>query len=193
MNNWIRKTIEKTSWGRFLIWIILYIGGSIWAFAMPGAWKTLGELTGTENGIPKIPSTLSGFHENQPMLAFTQIGEAMDQYFLFQLIDLPLAFIASMLMITIISAGLKRFSLTTTPFRYILIIPLLYLLAEFIENTLLAGMAAKIIPTAGEIITVQQSVTTAKRTLNLASEVNVIVAALALAIGLLFKKRSPKQ
>jgi len=104
MNNWIRKTIEKTSWGRFLIWIILYIGGSIWAFAMPGAWKTLGELTGTENGIPKIPST-----------------------------------------------------------------------------------------TAGEIITVQQSVTTAKRTLNLASEVNVIVAALALAIGLLFKKRSPKQ
>ena len=189
MNDWIKNTIEKTSWLRFLFWITLYIGASIWTFALPGPWQTLLERTGTVDGTPQLPSTLIGFRPEQPMLAFSNIGDAMDQYLLFQLIDIPLSIIATFLTITVIAAGLKRFRLGATAFRFLLLLPLIYLLAEIVENALLVSMATSILPTTGFIVMAQQSVTTTKIIINLANDVNMLVAVCSLAIGVFLKKQ----
>ena len=193
MNYWIERTINNTSWLRFIIWVTLYISASIWAFALPGPWQTIFELTGSKEGAPQLPSTLIGFHPDQPTLAFSKIGSAMDQYLLFQLIDIPLAIIATFLTITVIAAGLKRFNLGATAFRFLLLLPLIYLFAEIVENAFLISMATSTIAAQGLVVIAQQSVTTAKIIINLANDVNMLVAVCALAIGIFFRKRNHKQ
>ncbi len=194
MNNWIKMRIEKAGWLRFLAWLAIDVGYSVWAFLLPGPWTRIGNAMGAEMGeVPAIPETQFGFTADQPALAFGQLGEATNDYILFQLVDVPYAIISTMMVSAAIAIGLKRFNLGASAWRFILLAPLIYLAAEIVEDPLLAAMAGGYLPMEGVIGTIQQAATTVKTSADgiasLAAAISLLATAGA-ALSKPFRKKS---
>ena len=81
----ISRSIQKASWLKFFVSFILLFGYSYWAFIRPGFW------TRANDAAAPLPETLQGFHEGQPALAFSNLGETTSDYLLFQAVDIPFA------------------------------------------------------------------------------------------------------
>lgn len=193
MMRWIGSFIERASWWKYLIWLILFLVYEYIVFSMPGPWAQLVTAVGNENGQPVIPDLMYGFHAGQPALAFTTLSEVINSYIRFNFIDLPYAFLGMMAAMSIMALALKRFNLRHWAFRCILIVPAIYFASEVIENVLLGSMAAKLLPIQGALVFIQQLGTTVKMT---AYGFNLLVGFIALAacvIGMLvsyFRKRN---
>jgi len=191
--NWTTSIVSNANWKRVLIWLFLYIVTSVSVFFMPGPWSRLGDMLGATNGIPHIPSTLSGFPADQPAAIFLKLGDDLDQLLWFQLIDFPLLIASAGLTISILAVALKKFKLGNRAQFCILIVPILYVLLEVIENTLLAGMVLEILPTDDSFRLMQQLATNAKITTDTAGSLTMFIALLALSIAAivrLFRKKS---
>lgn len=98
---------------------------------------------------------------------------------------------SDMFTVSAISLGLKRFRLGGSPIRFVLTAPLIYLLAELVENSLLALMALNIAPVNRAFVLAQQSATSVKFLadyFNTAALVISIGAVLIVAIANLFRR-----
>lgn len=195
MNSWIAARIEKASWLRFVVWTVLYIGYSTWAFATPGPWmRTLSALGASNETLREagLPELTFGFPVDLPGEALSRMGPAVTDYAVFQGVDIPFALLGAAFTIAAISLGLKRFRLGASPIRFVLMTPLIYLLAEFVENSLLAFMALNIVPVNGALVLVQQSATSVKFLADYFNTTALVVsigAVLIAAIANLFRRK----
>ncbi len=183
MSNWINTRIEKASWRRFLLWLLFYAVFFIGAFILPGPWTHIVEKTQGALGVPQIPETVFGFVEGQPAQAFALLGDAINDYVLFQFIDIPYALVSTMMVSSGIALGLKRFNLGPSVFRFILLSPLLYLASEIIEDGLLASMASGILPVGSGTAMIQQTVTTVKLIADGIDSLALVIAIIASLIA----------
>jgi|GEM_PF-1736369 len=194
MNSWIKTRIEKASWLRLVVWTVLYIGYSTWAFATPGPWmRTLSALDASNETLREagLPELTFGFPAGLPGEALSRMGPATTDYAIFQGVDIPFAILGVMFTVSAISLGLKRFRLGGSPIRFVLTAPLIYLLAELVENSLLALMALNIAPVNRAFVLAQQSATSVKFLadyFNTAALVISIGAVLIVAIANLFRR-----
>ncbi len=156
MNNFIQSRIEKAQWGRFAIWFVLLFIFNYWAFYTSSPWATALEAAGV------LPEMLPGFPADQPALAFSMLGDAAGSYIVWQIVDIPYAILNMLVFSTLIGLSLKRFRLHASPLQYLMLLPYIYLVTEFLENTPLALMAAGVLPQSDAIVLFQQTATTIK-------------------------------
>lgn len=194
MQTWIARRIETASWRKWLAWLAAMIGYSIWAFVRPGPWTRLTEATGEGTGVPKIPELMFGFPEGQPAATFELLGPLARDYAVFQVIDILYVALALAMTISGIAIGLKRFRLSASLLRYILLVPLVYLVAEIVENGLLFAMATGSLTASGWAATLQQSATSVKF---VADSVNTLALGasilLSLGAGVMSRLRGGKE
>ncbi len=199
MMNWLNNSIEKAGWVRFFLWLAVNIGYSVWAFLSPGPWRNIAAATGDGDAgdlaqVPKIPEIMPGFPSGEPGASLNKMSEIIDQYILFQAIDIPYAIISMMMAIAAISIGLKRFNLGRGPVKFVLLLPMIYFVSELVENSLLAAMAGGYIPDQGLTVLLQQSATTAKFVTDGLTSFAIaisILAAIGAAFFSLFKRKKP--
>lgn len=173
------------------------IGYSVWAFLSPGPWRNIAAATGDGAAndlaqVPKIPEVMPGLPAGEPAASFSKMSEVIDQYILFQAIDIPYAIISMMMAIAAISVGLKRFNLGNSAVKFVLFLPIIYFVSELVENSLLAAMAGEYIPDHSIIVLLQQSATTAKFVTDGLTSVAMaisIITAIGAAIFSLFKRK----
>lgn len=114
------------------------------------------------NAAGRLPETAPGFHQDLPGAAFGKLGGAKNSYQKFQLIDIPYALLNTIFALTSIGLGLKTLNLALSAGRFLLFVPLIYLGAEAIENTLLLAMSATLIDISHRAVFIQQAATTIK-------------------------------
>jgi len=187
MNNWISNQINKASWLRFLAAFVALFAYSYWAFVLPGPWSRALEAAGN------LPEMVPGFPEGLAVSTYGKLEAAglISQYVQFQLIDIPYAILNFLMLTAVIALALKRFKLGASPLRFALLLPAIYLAAEFLENPLLIILArGGGEPTA--LISIQQAMTSLKwiasaPALALAA-ISLIALVIAALIGLIRKK-----
>jgi len=166
MINWLNKKIEAASWRTYLLWMALFIGYEFVIFSMPGPWANLIEATVPGSSRPTIPDLMFGFHSDQPLSAFAEMSSVMDDYLMFNALDIPYAFLSMMAGISVLMLALKRFPRRGALGTSLLVFPILYFVSEVLENTLLVLMVLEFLTADGIIATVQQAFTTIKITTN---------------------------
>ena len=164
--NWLNNRIEQASWRAYLVWMLLFIGYEFIVFSLPGPWINLIEATANGGNRPILPDLLFGIHQDQPARAFAMLGSSMNDYLIFNALDLPYAFFSTMAATTILALTLKHFAWRSNWLHGILMIPALYFVAELFENTLIVSMALEWLPREGITATVQQVITTLKISTN---------------------------
>ena len=179
MQGWINKRIESSSWTRFLISFAALVVYSLWAFRPSGRFLQAKSSAGT------LPEEMFGFPAGEPERAFSQLFGLQGDYMLFQAIDIPYAILNYFAFSAIIALALKRFRLDATPFRFVLILPVIYLAAEFIENTMLIILVRGGAP--GNLAFVQQAMTSLKWAAGFPATILAVVSLLALGIMFLTK------
>jgi len=136
MNDWFEKRIANASWLRFLVTLAALLAYAAWMSRDGGELMTALDAAGGN-----LPEMTPGFPEGLAVQAYTNLGDKVVQYSLFQAIDIPYAILNMMVLTAIIALALKRFRLGVSPLRFALVLPPLYLLAEFLENPLLIALA----------------------------------------------------
>lgn len=166
MMNWLNNRIERASWRAYLVWMFLFICYEFIVFSLPGPWINLIEATANGGNSPLLPDLLFGIHQDQPAKAFTTLENSINDYLIFNALDVPYAFLSMMAAITILALTFKHFAWKNKLLRGILIIPALYFVAELAENALLVSMVLEWLPRDGITATIQQISTTLKISTN---------------------------
>jgi len=135
-------------------------------FSLPGPWANLIEATADGGNRPIIPDLLFGIHQDQPARAFAMLASSMNDYLIYNALDLPYAFFSAMSAMTILALTLKHFAWRSKWVQGILMIPALYFVAELFENALIVSMVLGWLPKQGITATVQQITTTLKISTN---------------------------
>ena len=155
MLNWISQRIENASWTR----LVVFFGGlaaySVWVFRPDGRYLQAKASAGT------LPEEMFGFKDGEPERAISQLFGLEGDYMLFQALDIPFAVLNFFFLSAVFALALKKFRLGATPLRFIMLLPAIYLVTEFVENVSL------VILTSGDgepaaLATFQQAVTTLK-------------------------------
>lgn len=154
---WIATRIEKASWVSFLIWFVILMAFSTWAFTMDSPWTRALEAAG---GV--LPETKPGIPAIEPVRSLEAMGENRGDYLLWQLLDIPYAIMNFMVVSIALGLGLKALRLDASPLRFLLLLPAVYVACELVENALVASFAAEILPTAEPLVLLQQFATTLK-------------------------------
>lgn len=181
MGRWIANQIDSANWLRLAVWFGILFAFSFWAFGMDSPWTRAleaaqGALPETQPGIPAI----------EPQRSLDLLGASTFDYLLWQALDIPYAIMNLMVASVGITLGLKALRLSASPFRFLLILPLIYVACELTENALLAGFASGALPLAEPLVLVQQFATTLKFTAGmpglLLGVVGAVIAAIALGV-----------
>lgn len=178
---WIRWRLEKATFRSFAIWFALAFAFSYLAFYRSSPWTRALDAAGGQ-----LPESQRGSPPGEPALSLGKLGSATNDYILWQALDIPWALIILMTTSTGIALALKKTRLATTPLRFLLFLPMVYVGCEIVENTLVALFALGALPMEGTAVAVQQAATTAKFWSGEPSGIlGVAGAALALVISLL--------
>ena len=186
MTRWINARIEKASWLSFAIWFLVLFGFSSWAFSSDSPWTRALEAGG---GL--LPETQIGFPPIEPQRSIDLLGEATSDYILWQAIDIPYAVMNLMVISIALALGLRAMRLDGSPLKYLLAIPVIYFVCEFIENGFVALFALGFLAPSEPFVLVQQLATTVKLTSGIggmALGLLGIVAALLVGAWRLIKK-----
>jgi hypothetical protein len=179
MGGYLTMVVERASWRRVLLSLALLFGYSFWAFLINSAWsETLAAAGGA------LPEALPGFPADEPMRSFTLLREAnlIDAYRSFQAIDVPFAVLNAFFMWAVLALGVKRFASSTAPVRYLMLLPCVYMLAEFVEDGLLVLLAGGRLGEPAGLVLVQQAATSLKWA-SLAPTLIIVVVVLLGMIG----------
>jgi hypothetical protein len=176
--------IERASWARFLFAFAPLLAYSAWAF------RPNGEFMRAQGAAAPLPETLFGFPQGQPFESFSKLGDAAPDYILFQAIDIPYAILNTLSMLAIMALGARRFGKPKSSLRFLLALPLVYLISESVENPLLAMLAGSGSELAA-LAPLQQLATTVKW---LASAPSVVVslALIPILLALTIRDRMKK-
>ncbi len=181
-------TIATASWLRFGIWFAAWWGVSWLFFYRDSAWTRA-----LEAGGGKLPESQPGFPPIEPQRSLDALAaaNATGDYVLWQLLDLPFAFVTVMLTMTALALGLRATGLKALGF--LLVVPPVYFAAELLENASVAAFAARAAAPSEALVLVQQLATTIKMGAGWGSMILALVAlaaALIAAFIKLFRKRS---
>ena len=171
------RTIDKTSWLKFLISFAVLFAYSYWAFIRPGFW------TRAADAAAPLPETLQGFPEGEPARAFSMLREATSDYLIYQAVDIPFAFLNLMMLAVAIGLGVKKLKLAATPLRFLLILPLILFAADIVEDVFLVLMAGDYIPDQGAPAFAQQIVTNIKGAAGMLGTVCALAAIVSAGIA----------
>ncbi|WDI32316.1 hypothetical protein PUV54_03805 [Hyphococcus flavus] len=151
------RIIDKASWGHFAIWFAISAAYNWWAFRPGGIWPRV-----VENAGGVVPEMKPGIPAIEPVRSLDAMGENTGDYLLWQLLDIPYAFLNVMIVTIAIGLGLKALKLGATPLRFLLALPFIYFVSEIVENALVAGFASGSLPVSEPVVLVQQLATTLK-------------------------------
>ncbi len=157
MNGWIGKQIDKATWMKFGVWFAVLFIFSVWAFNMDSPYTRA-----LAAGGGMLPETQPGFPAIEPQRSLALLGNAKNDYILWQAIDVPYAIMNLMLTMSAIGLGLKALHLGASALRFLLFLPLVYVACEIIENSLVALFASAAFAPVEPLVLVQQSATTIK-------------------------------
>lgn len=175
MQRWISERIEKANWTRFLISFAALMAYSFWLF------RPTGRFMQAKASVGKLPEEMFGFPVGEPERAFSQLFGLQSDYMLFQALDIPYAILNFFAYTAIIALALKNFRLQGSPARFLMVLPAIYLVAEFLEDTLLVVLASNG-GAAGLLATLQQAMTNLKFAAGFPSAILSLIALIALAI-----------
>lgn len=171
-------TIANATWLRFTLWFAAWWAVSWFFFYRDSAWKRALEAAGG-----KLPESQPGFPPVEPQRSLDALAaaNATHDYVIWQVLDLPFALVTMMMTMTVIALGLRAARLK--PLSFLLLLPPLYVVAEILENALVAAFASKTLAPSEGLVLIQQLATTIKAGAGWGS---MILALLALVIALLF-------
>lgn len=190
MNGWIRTRIEKASWRGFVVWFVPWFAYNWWAFSMDSPWTRA--LAGGGGNLPEMQT---GFPPIEPQRSLEALAgaNATGDYILWQALDFPYA-IGNLFVTSIaIALALKAVRLDRSFLRFLLVLPPVYVLAEIVENALVAAFAARWIAPSEGVVLVQQAATTVKMLSGYGSMflgLAALLIAIIAAIVSLFRKRA---
>lgn len=161
---WTSFILDRASWIRAASAFLLLYVYTWWAFAPGSAWKTSLDAAGG-----KLPETQPGIPAIEPVRSLEALGDATNDYLLWQVIDLPYAILNLAMMSLTMALGLKALRLVTSPLRFLLILPLIYFCCELVENALLASFASGLLWPSEPVVLAQQFATTMKFTTGMSS------------------------
>ena len=153
----------------------------------PGPWSRAlvaagGKLPETQPGVPAI----------EPVRSLEALGPNNADYLLWQLLDVPYIALTFLATVAALSIGLKAIRKEHSPFRFILVLPAIYVIAEIIENILLTLFAANLVSTSEPLVLLQQFATTMKFASIMPAmilvPVSIVIALVALIIRTTRKK-----
>ena len=178
MQGWIEKRIDNASWTRLGVFLLSLLAYSFWLFR-PG-----GRYMQAKDTARILPEELFGFKDGEPARAFSQLFGLKSDYMLFQAMDIPYAILNFFALSAIFGLALKKFRLDKTLLRYLMLLPVVYLAAEFIENTLLVILAGGD-GGPGALVPIQQAATTIKLGVGFPSSGLAFLLLLALGVSLI--------
>lgn len=157
MGGWINARIAKASWAGFLIWFVILMAFSTWAFSMDSPWTRALDAAG---GI--LPETKPGIPAIEPVRSLQAMGADRGDYLLWQALDIPYALMNFFVTAIAMGLGLKALRLDKSALRFLLLLPAIYVGAELVENAFVAAFAAGLLPTSEPLVLTQQLATTIK-------------------------------
>jgi hypothetical protein len=181
-------TIANASWRGFAFWFAAWWAISWLFFYRDSAWTRA-----LEAGGGKLPESQPGFPQIEPQRSLDALAaaNAMHDYILWQVLDIPFAFVTVMMTMMAIALGLRATGLKA--FGFLLLVPPLYFSMELVENAAVAAFASKTLAPSEGLVLVQQLATTVKAGAGWGSIIlalaALVVALIAAAIGL-FRKRA---
>ncbi len=177
--------INSASWTRFAILFVLLAGFSYWAFNMDGPWSRALDAAG---GL--LPETQTGFPPIEPGRSLEALGDATSDYALWQIVDLVYIALNVLIIGVAIGLGLKKAGLANSFMRFFLALPLIYGVAELIENSFFLGYVAGVIPSAGAAALVQQLFTTIKMAAGFGGMAIALISLILAAVSSVFRRQS---
>lgn len=177
------RMVERSSWTLVCVSLILLAGYSYWAFAIDSSWSSALSAAGGQ-----LPETSPGFHDDEPGRSLTLLKEAglTATYMGFQAIDIPFALLNALFLWSVLALAAKRFTRPASALRLFVFLPCLYLLAELIENPLLALLASGKTGDAAGLILAQQAATSLKWAAMAPASVIGLVLLLVMLVASLF-------
>lgn len=172
MGHYLAGVVERASWIKLAVFLALLLAYSFWAFR-PGS-EFMHALAAAGGSLPEMKP---GFPADEPAASLARLGELTDDYARFQAIDIPCAILNTQTLAAVIALGAKRFGGASSPLRWLILLPFIYLFAEFAENPLLAILANGEPGALATLVPFQQAATTLKWT---ASALALILAAILL-------------
>lgn len=157
LTNWIHTRIERANWTGFFVWFGLLFVFSFWAFGLESPWTRALEAGG---GL--LPETQPGLNAIEPQRTLGLLGQARGDYITWQFLDVPYAIMNLMVGSIGLGIGLKAIRLEASPLRWLLVLPIIYLICELVENTAVALFASGALSPAEPIVLLQQLATTLK-------------------------------
>ncbi|WP_411819621.1 hypothetical protein ABFZ85_12640 [Hyphococcus formosus] len=155
---------------------------SFWVFTIPGPWSRAITAAGG-----KLPETQPGLPAIEPVRSLEALSQNMNDYLLWQVLDIPYFVLTFLASTAAIALGLKMAGKWGRIFKIVLFLPAIYVVAELIENSLLALFAAGIVAPVEPLVLVQQIATTLKFSsampAMLFSLIGIVFATIVLVIG----------
>ena len=179
MKNWISSRVSAASWTGFLVWFAILFLFSSWAFSMDSPWTRALEFAGG-----KLPEMQPGIPAIEPVRSMQAMGDNVDDYLLWQLLDIPYAVMNVITAWMGMGLGLKAMRMENSILRQFAVLPLIYFACELIENTLVALFASGMLATSEGFVLFQQVATTLKFASGMPSMgLAMLGAAIAILIG----------
>jgi hypothetical protein len=159
MNKWITERIESASWRGFAFWFAVWFAYNWWAINSPSPWTRALAAAGG-----KLPESQPGFPPIEPQRSLEALtaASATGDYIFWQALDVPYAVGVLFVTSTAIALALKSVGLERSFLRFLLALPLVYVICEAVENSLVAAFAARAIDPGESAVLVQQAATTLK-------------------------------
>ena len=177
MGGWIRQTIDKASWRGLALWFAGLFAFSYWAFNTESPWTRALKQAGG-----KLPETQPGIPAIEPQRSIELLSSAPGDYLLWQLLDIPYALMNLMVFAFAMALGLRALGLGASVMRWLLALPVIYLICEIIENSFVSLFALSVLPPLEPWALFQQVATTLKFGSAMAALPFVVVGVLAAAI-----------
>ena len=164
--------------------LAIYAG---WAFRPGGLWERVVDIA---NGGP--PETKIGFPAVEPARSINLLSGDQNIYLLWQVADIPYAILNMSLMSAGLALGLKTLNLSGTFGRILLALPVVYLIGEVVENSLLSAMITGRLDPNGTPALFQQLATTFKLSTGFISMPLALIGGLGAVLLALYARVKPK-
>jgi len=185
---WASRRIDAVTWRGFAIICVLWLAYNWWAFATSSPWTRALDAAG---GV--LPETKPGIPAIEPVRSLEALAGNMNDYLLWQALDIPYALLNFLFASGAMALALKAIRLDGSPLRFLLYLPAIYVACELLENALLTGFAAGVVPVSETIVLVQQFATTVKFATGMPAlalgAVSLVIALLALIFRAFGKPR----
>lgn len=132
MRNLIDGMIANASWARAIGSIVLLFVFSLWLFRAGGDFAFLQSIT---NALPETRPNIPADHTEA--LAALRNADALGIYQRFQFFDFVFATLNFAAISSIIALTIKRFGISTSPYRFVLGAPVFMFASDIIEDILL--------------------------------------------------------